>query len=496
MAETKSFDTEPKPKVTPAHGVPYNQDVRVCPYNSTHVIRLKRFSHHCSTCPDRPEAAPCFGKAYISIGINTIAQLDPLLRFDLNVFVSSQPGRNGPGFAVSESLQSTVSDTLLRACPQETAKSLSDISQSPDLFHAFSQLVDALYAELNNGDVFPSLSEYFAVYDADAAADVRSMSITLPQSWAKSDKHAPQCESIIAHLVDYGVICVSGADTRGSESACILEAGSGTGMLSSFIAQVNSDPECKQAVRSHIDSLFDRDSSNTHDSKKMVCPRSDFTVHMSGKHQRVFYLVERDRGYRRKFDRYIRAAGEPVHRVSCDLCDLDLAKLLCDEADGPSAYRGALAGGVTHCGCAVIGKHLCGSGTDVTLKMAADCPCVHGIGIALCCHSKGDSRNYINNELFESLHCSRGFVDLLHKAASWPLAFRNRAKQPFDMAREALGRRCRVLLDIGRVCWLLGCGFRVKIVKYTTEDISPECYLLLARRAATPQCLPRKRSSS
>jgi tRNA:m4X modification enzyme len=48
--------------------------------------------------------------------------------------------------------------------------------------------------------------------------------------------------------------------------------------------------------------------------------------------------------------------------------------------------------------------------------------------------------------------------------------------------RIAIGRKCKDLLDHGRLLWLERSGLKVKTVKYISSTITPENKLLLARR--------------
>jgi tRNA:m4X modification enzyme len=54
-------------------------------------------------------------------------------------------------------------------------------------------------------------------------------------------------------------------------------------------------------------------------------------------------------------------------------------------------------------------------------------------------------------------------------------------------ARAVLGRKCKRLIDTGRLQWLTEHGMQAKLVEYIAASVSPENRLLLARWANVMQ---------
>lgn len=49
--------------------------------------------------------------------------------------------------------------------------------------------------------------------------------------------------------------------------------------------------------------------------------------------------------------------------------------------------------------------------------------------------------------------------------------------------RFALGKKCKRLIDMGRLLWLRERGMQAKLVEYIADTVSPENKVLLAKRA-------------
>jgi tRNA:m4X modification enzyme len=51
--------------------------------------------------------------------------------------------------------------------------------------------------------------------------------------------------------------------------------------------------------------------------------------------------------------------------------------------------------------------------------------------------------------------------------------------------RFALGKKCKRLIDMGRLLWLREKGMQAKLVEYIADTVSPENKVLLAKRVWT-----------
>ncbi|CAM6095916.1 unnamed protein product [Calypogeia fissa] len=238
-------------------------------------------------------------------------------------------------------------------------------------------------------------------------------------------------------------------------------------------------------------------------------------------------LVERS-AYKFKADRTLRQLlGVSVERLKTDIEDLRL------QGVGSMQGRHFVA----------VSKHLCGPATDLTLRCCVNVnvdtglhskpgdqqqrlanfadPILEGIGIATCCHHLCQWKSYVNKEFFGKLGFSSVDFDMITWLTSWAvnqrgehghaeLEFDNNSKKGAQGSVEALesvgqdkpqlsqtminldprersllGRKCKDLLDHGRLLWLKQHGLDVKVVNYISSTITPENKLLLARKCYT-----------
>ncbi|KAH0575546.1 Methyltransferase TRM13 [Spironucleus salmonicida] len=226
----------------------------------------------------------------------------------------------------------------------------------------------------------------------------------------ESVKHAPQLKSLAGHILDSIPV-----------TDLVIEGGAGTGMLSAYLAFKDK--------------------------------------HINTETKRRFILMERERGFKHKFDRYVKFCGESVERVLCDLRAVDFQKLR-------SHYS---AQNVT-----VIGKHLCGHATDCVLKWEAD-----HYAIALCCHAKADGGDLLGVEFLRDM--TPGELYQLCRMTSWQFAWKGQESLDLQqIEKQRLGTFFRQVLDCCRIKWLKMHKYWVKLVRYCSEVDSPECWLILA----------------
>lgn len=364
---------------------------------------------------------------------------------------------------------------------------LSTLSKTPHLFQAFERIVSSAFQRHKDN---PLISMYDAVSCSPPISFLSMKEFRGISTWTLGEKHGKQCSSIIQNLFNEEILFPTALNADNALGSfvftTIIEAGSGTGLLSAALALVNPDEE----NRSRIARLT---------PTKKVVPTEKVPFKLSKLHRRAIYLVERERGYQSKYDRYIRASGEPCYRLPIDLRDFQLAFLQADPVYGihplietylqENCDNGVLMSpdslpANTHHIVSIIGKHLCGGATDVTLRMAVANVCVHSIGIALCCNAKSDGSEYCNPSFLLDLGMDCDTIRLMHRAVSWSLAFIHQSELSDIQCRQVcIGQQCRALLDLGRLLYLRSHGFQVKILRYAPIELTPECYLLCARRS-------------
>lgn len=207
-------------------------------------------------------------------------------------------------------------------------------------------------------------------------------------------------------------------------------------------------------------------------------------------------VVERS-APRFKFDSLLRRQGR-FERIRCDLRHLDLDKI--DFLRGESNVVG-------------VAKHLCGSATDLALRALVRSPSTTAIAIATCCHHRCDWRDYVGTpsdliqEDFTSTSPAAALFAAASKYSSWfssPLEQENHHRaggnqvdrsagdqmkkmtRPDETAREEkrlFGRRCKRLIDRGRVRYLERNGFHAELRPYCcASSLSPENVVLVATR--------------
>ena len=205
------------------------------------------------------------------------------------------------------------------------------------------------------------------------------------------------------------------------------------------------------------------------------------------------------RSYRNKADRVLRKVGAArVERATCDLKDFCLVGM-----DSLQDRR-----------CVVVGKHLCGGATDLALRCIADCrlpsssyegpaegdpaaapearPGVLALGIATCCHHRCTLDTYVGAEVLGELRFAAQDLEHVFWLSSWATLKGGAHGAVEAPGREDLyfssiplerrvetGRRCKQLLDAGRLEWLRRRGYKASGVRYVTREVTPENYLLV-----------------
>ncbi|XP_055629280.1 tRNA:m(4)X modification enzyme TRM13 homolog [Toxorhynchites rutilus septentrionalis] len=197
------------------------------------------------------------------------------------------------------------------------------------------------------------------------------------------------------------------------------------------------------------------------------------------------FLVDRA-SHRHKKDNKIEDR-DIIQRVRADIGDLVLKRL--DILQGSKKVIG-------------IGKHLCGGATDLALRCLIranreqqnNCPefRAEGFVFALCCHHRCDWGTYVGKKFLLEKGIAREDFDLIVKMVSWAVcgtgsSREHRTEEPNDgvkygltrVQREDVGKRCKRVLDWGRIKYLEQNGFSASLKFYAKSEITLENVCLI-----------------
>ncbi|XP_019711416.1 tRNA:m(4)X modification enzyme TRM13 homolog isoform X3 [Hippocampus comes] len=285
-----------------------------------------------------------------------------------------------------------------------------------------------------------------------------------PKNGDSARKHLKQQASILGHLEALGLL------RRGR---CFVEFGAGRGKLSHWI---------HRALEGHPPERL----------QMLLVERSSTRFKVDGKH---------------------RGGDVEFARLHIDIQHLDLTKVPLLERRLP------LVG---------VGKHLCGAATDLALRClfrsrptpgreagrppkrlkaeAAHPGGVAGLALALCCHHRCEWRHYVGRRFFSDLGLGPAEFSAFCRMSSWATCGVRAAPRaagaeeasdgglPSPSERERIGRRCKLLLDAGRVEFLRAEGFDARLTRYVGAGVTPENVLLTA--APRPPSSPPSRLPS
>ncbi|XP_054644478.1 tRNA:m(4)X modification enzyme TRM13 homolog [Dunckerocampus dactyliophorus] len=291
-----------------------------------------------------------------------------------------------------------------------------------------------------------------------------------PKNGDSAHKHLKQQSSIIAHLEVLGLL---------GRGRCFVEFGAGRGKLSHWIHEALKTTDQPSALD---------------DLQLLLVERSSTRFKVDGKHQ---------------------DAGVEFARLQIDIQHLDLSKVPLLERRLP------LVG---------VGKHLCGAATDLALRclletsapqheppmkrlkmsscsVADDRPAscgssgpdpVLGLAVALCCHHRCEWHHYVGQQFFLDLGLGPAEFSGFCRMSSWATCGLRAADQRVDeehepieetddvlgflspAEREQMGRRCKLLIDSGRIHFLRSKGFHGRLTRYVGSHVTLENVLLTA----------------
>eukprot|EP01129_Flabellula_baltica_P009406 TRINITY_DN3837_c0_g1_i1.p1 TRINITY_DN3837_c0_g1~~TRINITY_DN3837_c0_g1_i1.p1 ORF type:complete len:382 (+),score=74.93 TRINITY_DN3837_c0_g1_i1:247-1392(+) len=137
-------------------------------------------------------------------------------------------------------------------------------------------------------------------------------------------------------------------------------------------------------------------------------------------------------------------------------------------------------------------KHLCGVATDLTLQCIKNDIASRGnkwntIMIALCCHHKCKWNQYENKSFFTNQGFEPNDFTILQKLTSWATYYQDKSTSNTELdwteipitEKETIGRKCKDLIDIGRLTQWKSHGYKATLKKYVSPSISPENSVLI-----------------
>lgn len=487
------------------HKTSPNQSRVPCPIDPSHTVLQEDVASHVKKCPAARQLDRFEHQSYYIKGINAGSDddaddtLDGVPVGSIERINSGEPQKSSNGIPLK--LRSLNSEEKL---PEDGA-----LSNTNHFLSSASKR--AAVSALSRADFEHLVAKIDKAFIQACGENVEE-AVTQPQAcrrWLDGDrdrripyqeKHALQQASLLGNMEAYGLLenlnCEGDLACRGSTPTettsashspmqrAIVELGAGRGYLS-----------------------------------QMLC--DCYTVHK-------VVMVER-RAYKFKADRTIRHSnGLILERLRLDIEDLNLnqVSLLQD------------------CHVVAISKHLCGPATDLSLRCCLSDedtpllrnsketipnqkdaqsqvkPVVDGIAIATCCHHLCQWKSYVNKKYFKELEFSKDDFHAITWLTSWALSGTHEHELPDCYTSEAieqlpvqmedrepvngavrakallseamnamdayqrylLGRKCKRLIDTGRLLWLREKGMQAKLVEYIADTVSPENKVLLAKR--------------
>uniref|UniRef100_A0A182MN80 tRNA:m(4)X modification enzyme TRM13 n=1 Tax=Anopheles culicifacies TaxID=139723 RepID=A0A182MN80_9DIPT len=193
-------------------------------------------------------------------------------------------------------------------------------------------------------------------------------------------------------------------------------------------------------------------------------------------------LVDRA-SHRHKKDNKIETR-EIVQRVRADIADLELHKV--DLLESSKRLVG-------------IGKHLCGSATDLALRCLVRSRPKSGVLIkgclfALCCHHRCEWRTFAGKRFLLANDITRTDFERIVRMVSWAVCGTGRSRDQQEqelndskpdrcgltgIQRETIGKKCKRILDIARLNYMVENGYNAMLNCYVTSEITLENVCLI-----------------
>ncbi|XP_059481646.1 tRNA:m(4)X modification enzyme TRM13 homolog isoform X2 [Neocloeon triangulifer] len=167
-----------------------------------------------------------------------------------------------------------------------------------------------------------------------------------------------------------------------------------------------------------------------------------------------------------------------------------------------------------HEGCQFVvpvSKHLCGAATDFALRCVGNSISsgmsiqTEGLVMALCCHHRCEWRHYVGKEFFKSVELSPRDFSRMCVLVSWATCGTGKSRLSEEKSadqqdpnphrdrydrlklcrevREEIGRKCKLVIDQGRVDYLQSLGFNSELVYYVKQSITLENVCLIGKKS-------------
>ena len=156
-----------------------------------------------------------------------------------------------------------------------------------------------------------------------------------------------------------------------------------------------------------------------------------------------------------------------------------------------------------------VAKHLCGSATDLALNAFVALSEARGVAVATCCHHRCEWSSYVGRDYFRAkIGGAAADFARIARWSSWacqvadgttgehaaPVCSDDLRDYTTSQKRE-IGRRCKALLDAGRLDFLRRHGLAGARSAYCDVELSPENWLLVAERRCVPCAVAPVRKS-
>ena len=155
--------------------------------------------------------------------------------------------------------------------------------------------------------------------------------------------------------------------------------------------------------------------------------------------------------------------------------------------------------------CVGVAKHSVRSATDLALNAFVALSDARGVAVATCCHHRCEWSSYVGRDYFrDKIGSSAADFARIARWSSWacqvengttgehaaPVCADDLRDYTSEQKRE-IGRRCKALLDAGRLDFLRRHGLAGSRRAYCDVELSPEGRLLVAERCvpALTRCL-------
>ncbi|GJQ73071.1 hypothetical protein Trydic_g1701 [Trypoxylus dichotomus] len=267
--------------------------------------------------------------------------------------------------------------------------------------------------------------------------------IRKPELGDKSKKHLYQTSSLLGYLKEYDLL---------KPDTCFIEFGAGKGKLSFWMANA-----------------------------------------LEGINNSVVLLIEKA-SLRHKMDNKLDKSSGKIHRIRVDIGDLVLRHV-----QVLNTIKGIVA----------VTKHLCGDATDLALRCIKDYQDtgnkVSGLVMAFCCHHRCQWRAYTGKDFFNKNNLSRKDFDIMRGMVSWATCgtgfsreknseidaefYRNNLESSSErdkqiglnrQEKEMVGKKCKALLNYGRLKYLESIGFKCELCFYVSPSVSLENLCIVA----------------